>query len=192
MLTIGILAIQGAFIEHEKRLKGLKINTFEIRQLSDLTKDMDGLILPGGESTAMKRLLIDLNMFESLKKRINDGLPTFGICAGLILLAEDIVNEIPHLGLLHISVMRNYYGRQKDSFKTIGKSKNQEIPMTFIRAPKIMSIKKDVIPIAWYNHDIVGVLEGHLLGTTFHPELDRSNVIYEIFIDLIKTNKKTG
>ncbi len=192
MLTIGILAIQGAFIEHEKRLKGLKINTFEIRQLSDLTKEMDGLILPGGESTAMKRLLIDLNMFESLKKRINDGLPTFGICAGLILLAEDIVNEIPHLGLLHISVMRNYYGRQKDSFKTIGKSRNKEIPMTFIRAPKIMSIKKDVTPIARYDSDIVGVLQGHLLGTTFHPELDHSNHIYEIFIDLIKTNKKTG
>lgn len=189
MLTIGILAIQGAFIEHEKRLKGLKINTFEIRQLSDLTKDMDGLILPGGESTAMKHLLVDLGMFESLKRRIIEGLPTFGICAGLILLAEDIMHENPHLGLLHISLARNFYGRQKDSFKTIGDTENQKIPMTFIRAPKIMSIKKDVTPIAWYHGDIVGVKQNHILGTTFHPELDRSNVIYDIFIQMIKDKK---
>lgn len=185
MLTIGILAIQGAFIEHEKRLKGLHVNTFEIRQLSDLTKQMDGLILPGGESTAMKRLLLDLNMFESLKRRINEGLPTFGICAGLILLAEEIVNDSPHLQTLHVSVARNYYGRQKDSFKTKGESINGAIPMTFIRAPKIMSIKKDVTPIAWHQGDIVGVKQNHILGTTFHPELDRSNTMYQIFIDII-------
>ena len=186
MLTIGILAIQGAFIEHENRLKGLKIKTFEIRQLSDLTKEMDGLILPGGESTAMKRLLLDLNMFESLKKRIMNGLPTFGICAGLILLSKEIVSEKPHLELLDIKVARNFYGRQKDSFKDYGQTKNKKIPMTFIRAPKIISIEKNVMPIAWYNDSIVGVKQKHILGTTFHPELDKSNEIYEIFIDMIK------
>jgi 5'-phosphate synthase pdxT subunit len=185
MLNIGILAIQGAFIEHEKRLKRLNIKTFEIRQLSDLTKEMDGLILPGGESTSMKRLLLDLNMLESLKKRIVDGLPTLGICAGLILLAEHIVSENSHLGLLHISVARNFYGRQKNSFKAIGKTEKKDIPMTFIRAPRIMDIKKDVTPIAWYNGDIVGVKQKNILGTTFHPELDNSNIIYHIFIDMI-------
>lgn len=186
MITIGILAIQGAFIEHKKRLNGLKINTFEIRQLSDLTKNMDGLILPGGESTAMKRLLLDLNMLESLKRRIKDGLPTFGICAGLILLAQSIKGESSHLGLLEIDVERNFYGRQKDSFKAPGQSIIGDIPMTFIRAPKIVSLSKNVTPIAWYHHDVVGVRQGNILGTTFHPELDRSNKLYEIFIDMIK------
>ena len=150
---------------------------------------MDALILPGGESTAMRKLLDELQMFKSLKKRIVDGLPTLAVCAGLILLAKDNIGGPTHLGVLDIQVERNAYGRQTASFKATGELKEQPIPMTFIRAPKIVSYGNQVEPLLFYGKDVVGVRSKEILAMTFHPELDHSNAIYHYFIKMIRNKK---
>lgn len=185
MLKIGVLALQGAFIEHRKILETLGVSTFEIRQLKDLNKAFDGLILPGGESTVIGKLLYDLKLFNPVKELITSGLPTFGTCAGLILLAKELLDEDKHhLATMNISVKRNAYGRQlgsfytKENFKYIG-----EIPMTFIRAPYIKSVGENVEIMAVVNDKIVAAKEKNQLVTAFHPELDSSNLVHKYFID---------
>lgn len=145
-MNIGILALQGAFKEHKDILDKLEADSYEIRKKSDLKKRPDGLIIPGGESTVIGKLLNDLDMMEELKNMIENGIPVFGTCAGLILLAKKIENDKRiHLGCMNIEVQRNAYGRQLGSFVTeeefqgIGK-----IPMVFIRAPYIKSIGNNV------------------------------------------------
>ena len=116
---IGVLAVQGAFAEHRQMLAKLGVNTFEIRQLKDLDREFDGLILPGGESTVQGKLLRDLGLFSPLQERIQNGLPTFGTCAGLILLAEKLSNDKnTYFGTLPVTVERNAYERQHDSIYT--------------------------------------------------------------------------
>lgn len=118
-MTVGVLALQGAFIEHEKMLARLGADSFEIRQKSDLDRSFDRLIIPGGESTVMGKLLRELDMMDDIKKLITDGMPVFGTCAGLILLAEKIENDTAvHLGTMSIEACRNAYGRQLGSFYT--------------------------------------------------------------------------
>ena len=136
-MRIGVLALQGAFIEHEKMLSGLGTESFEVRQLKDLSLPMDGLIIPGGESTVQGKLLRDLNMMEPLRNMISSGLPVFGTCAELILLAKNIEGgEAPHIAAMDITAKRNAYGRQLGSFSFSGEfSGLGNIPMTFIRAP---------------------------------------------------------
>ena len=138
-MRIGILALQGAFIEHEKILEKLGVESFEIRQKKDIEGQMDGIIIPGGESTVIGELLRELDILEDLKNMINDGMPVFGTCAGMIILADKIENdEKVHIGTMDITVKRNAYGRQlgsfysEENFDNIGK-----VPMTFIRAPYI-------------------------------------------------------
>ena len=145
-MNIGILAVQGAFIEHEQILQKLGIQSMEIRCREDLKKPFDGLIIPGGESTVQGKLLKELEMFDTIKEMIEDGMPVFGTCAGLILLAKSLENDSrTHLGTMDITAVRNAYGRQLGSFYTeedfadVGK-----IPMTFIRAPYIKAVGKDV------------------------------------------------
>ena len=145
-MNIGILALQGAFKEHKDILDKLEADSYEIRKKSDLKKRPDGLIIPGGESTVIGKLLNDLDMMEELKDMIENGIPVFGTCAGLILLAKKIENDKRiHLGCMNIEVQRNAYGRQLGSFVTeeefqgIGK-----IPMVFIRAPYIKSTGSNV------------------------------------------------
>ncbi|MFZ2201672.1 MAG: pyridoxal 5'-phosphate synthase glutaminase subunit PdxT, partial [Leptotrichiaceae bacterium] len=157
-MKIGVLAIQGAFIEHEKILKSLGVEVFEIRKKSDLQENsMDGLILPGGESTTMGKLLHDLDIFDDLKKLIQDGLPTFGTCAGMIILAKEIENDNRvHFGLMDIKVKRNAYGRQLGSFFTENEFKHVGIvPMTFIRAPYIETVSDNV--------EILSTVDGHIV-----------------------------
>ena len=142
MSRIGILAVQGAFLEHEQVLSRLGVPYFELRQKRDLEESMDGLILPGGESTVMGKLLRELELMEPLRSRILAGLPVFGTCAGLILLAKQLAGgETTHLASMDICAVRNAYGRQLGSFAA-----EQEfgdfgrIPMTFIRAPYISAV----------------------------------------------------
>ena len=138
-MKVAVLALQGAFIEHEKRLEQLGVTCIELRQKSDLDQEFDGLVLPGGESTVQGKLLKELDMFDSLQKRIQEGLPTLATCAGLILLAQNIENQDqPYFSTIPMSVKRNAYGRQLGSFHTLEEVKGKgKVPMTFIRAPYI-------------------------------------------------------
>ena len=186
MHTIGILALQGAFLEHAQMLEGLGAEHFEIRQLSDLEKPMDGLILPGGESTAMGKLMDCLDMLQPLKDLINGGLPVFGTCAGMILLAKDLGDEPRRfLQTMDIRVLRNAYGRQLGSFFTRSTfAEMEDIPMTFIRAPYIEKVTApDVEVMATVDGHIVAARQRNMLATSFHPELNDDWRIHRWFIE---------
>lgn len=187
-MAIGILSLQGAFAEHAIMLDRLGIEHFEIRQLGDLEQTLDGLILSGGESTVMTKLLRDLKLYEPLKQRIQNGLPVFGTCAGLILLAKEVEGGSPCFGTMDISVKRNAYGRQLGSFYTESNCKNiGKIPMTFIRAPYIAKANKDVHVLATVEGHIVAAQQENQLVTAFHPELDDDLSIHRYFIENIVT-----
>ena len=191
-MKIGILALQGAFIEHEKMIEKFGVEVFEIRKKSDLQENrMDGLILPGGESTAMGKLLHDLDMFDDLKRLIQNGLPTFGTCAGLILLAKDIENDAKvHFGLMDIKVKRNAYGRQLGSFFTENEFKHVGIvPMTFIRAPYIESVSDNVEILSIVDGHIVAAKQDNMIVTSYHPELNDDCRVHEFFLKYCKKHK---
>ncbi|OGO78733.1 MAG: glutamine amidotransferase subunit PdxT [Clostridiales bacterium GWB2_37_7] len=185
--TIGVLAVQGAFAEHIDALQKLDVNCIEIRQKSDLTANqIDGIILPGGESTVMGKLLHELNILDDLKRLIIEGLPVFGTCAGMILLAKTIVNDNNvHLGAMDIEVKRNAYGRQLGSFNTYGQFTGiGEVPMTFIRAPYIESVAKNVDILATVDNHIVAAQQDNMLVTSFHPELTSDLRVHSYFLNL--------
>ena len=184
-MVIGVLAVQGAFIEHEKMLEALGAQSFEIRQKKDLDQHMDGLILPGGESTVMGKLLKELDLFEPLKALIEKGLPVFGTCAGMILLADQLSNdEKRHFATLPVTVRRNAYGRQLGSFHARAQMKGVgEIPMTFIRAPFVeQNHGADVL--ATVDGNIVAVRYKNQLATAFHPELDEDPSVHKYFLQM--------
>lgn len=187
-MKIGVIAVQGAFIEHEKMLAELGISSFEIRQNCDLNRSFDGFIIPGGESTVQGKLLKELNLFDALKKLIENGLPVFGTCAGLILLAKTIENErYAYFRTMDITARRNAYGRQLGSFHTTGNFKGiGDIPMTFIRAPYIQSAAKEVEILATVDGKIVAAKQKNQLVTAFHPELDHDLGVHRYFADMIK------
>lgn len=184
-MTVAVLALQGAFIEHEKMLRKLGEDCFEIRQRSDLQRPFDGLILPGGESTVMGKLLHELELFDALKKKIEDGLPVLATCAGLILLAERLENDpAVWFGTLKVTVRRNAFGRQLGSFHTQETMKGiGKIPMTFIRAPVITTISNSVEVLAQTGGQIVAVRQANQLALAFHPELDESLSVHELFLE---------
>ena len=185
-MKIGILAVQGAFIEHKHILDSLGIESFEIRQKKDAMSDFDGLILPGGESTVMNKLLRELDIFETLKKKINSGLPVFGTCAGVILLSKKVKNDnFLCFESADIEVERNAYGRQLGSFLAKEEFNDSEIKMSFIRAPKITKTGKGVEVLAKVNGDIVAARDKKQLMTTFHPELN-TDIVHKYFIEMIK------
>ena len=191
-MKIGVLAIQGAFIEHENILKSLGVEVFEIRKKSDLQENrMDGLILPGGESTTMGKLLHDLDIFDDLKKLIQDGLPTFGTCAGMIILAKEIENDNRvHFGLMDIKVKRKAYGRQLGSFFTENEFKHVGIvPMTFIRAPYIASVYDNVEILSTVDGHIVAAQQDNMIVTSYHPELNEDSRVHEYFLKSCKKYK---
>lgn len=196
-MKIGILAVQGAFIEHKKRLEELGAECFEIRNKSDLIHEIDGLVLPGGESTVQGKLLKELELFDKLQERIKSGLPVLATCAGLILLAENLKNDtVRHFATLPVTVVRNAFGRQLGSFYieqefgTLGK-----VPMTFIRAPVIETVGKNVEILSVVcdsenarenNKKIVAVRFKNQLAMSFHPELNSDNKIYEYFLEMLE------
>lgn len=186
-MKIGILALQGAFAEHAAMLKKLGAESFEIRRLKDLETDFDGLILPGGESTVMNKLLRDLGLFEPLRRRICEGLPVFGTCAGLILLAKDVDGGAPCFSTMDIAAKRNAYGRQLGSFYTeenfegVGK-----IPMTFIRAPYIEKAGGGVQILATVDGKIAAARQQNQLAAAFHPELSDDASVHRYFLQMLK------
>lgn len=186
-MRIGILALQGAFLEHEQRLQQLGADCFEIRQLKDLEQGLDGLVLPGGESTVQRKLLQDLGLLQPLKEQIENGLPVLATCAGLILLAEEIDSgEAPCFGTIPMTAKRNAYGRQLGSFHTVAEVQGiGSVPMTFIRAPYIASVKEPVQVLSVVQGNIVGVQYGNQIALAFHPELDADPRLHAYFLDLV-------
>jgi len=190
-MRIGILALQGAFAEHAKVLEKLGVVSVEIRNLDDFQQhqsDLSGLILPGGESTTMGKLLRDQNMLIPLRGAILNDLPVFGTCAGLILLAKKITSqEESHLATMDIVVERNAYGRQLGSFYTEAECKGVgQIPMTFIRGPIISSVGEGVEVLATVDDQIVAAQEKNMLVTSFHPELTDDVGLHQYFINMCK------
>lgn len=186
-MQIAVLALQGAFIEHEQMLKRLGVSWFEIRQKKDLQRPFDGLIIPGGESTVQGKLMRDLGLFDPIRELILQGLPVYGTCAGLLLLAKHIENdERTHLATMDITAVRNAYGRQLGSFFTLQPYKGMgTIPMTFIRAPYISSVQANTQILAQIGDQIVAAQQGNQLVTAFHPELNEDPSVHRYFIDLV-------
>ncbi len=194
-MRIGVLAVQGAFIEHEKMISSITNRThenlecIEVRQKKDLEK-LNGIILPGGESTVQGKLLKDLDIFNNLKEMIQNGLPTLATCAGLILLAKFLNNDsAKHFATLPITVQRNAYGRQLGSFSdysNVGAIRN--FPLIFIRAPYITEISSDVRILTEINNHIVGVEYKNQIGLAFHPEMTDDTRIHDYFIQKIKAS----
>ena len=189
-MTIAILAMQGAFLEHGQMLDRLDVEHFEIRKKEDLNRPFDGLILPGGESTVMRKLLIELDIFDTLKEKIEKGLPVFGTCAGLILLAGQVEDGVPCFGTMDIRAKRNAYGRQLGSFYTEEEMKDLgQIPMTFIRAPYIAEVYGDAETLALADGKVVAARQENQLATAFHPELNDDTSVHEYFVQMIKESK---
>lgn len=186
-MLIGVLCLQGAFIEHIRMLERLGAQTKEIRQKKDITGvDFDGLVIPGGESTVIGKLLNDLDMMDDIRGFIEKGTPVFGTCAGLILLAKSIANDSHcYLGTMDIVARRNAYGRQLGSFATVAPFDGLgDVPMTFIRAPYIDSVGKAEI-LSVVDGKIVAARQDNQLVTAFHPELTNDTRIHEYFLKII-------
>lgn len=184
-MTVAVLALQGAFLEHEQMLKKLGADYFEIRQKKDLNRSFDALILPGGESTVMRKLLLELDIYDALKEKILSGLPVFGTCAGLILLADEVEAGVPCFSTMNITAKRNAYGRQLGSFHTDAEFDGPgQVPMTFIRAPYIAQAREGVEILAEVDGKIAAARQGRQLVTAFHPELDGDTRIHEYFLNM--------
>ena len=184
-LCVGVLALQGAFREHVAAVTRLGATAREVRQLKDID-GIDALIIPGGESTTMGKLLNEWNMLEPLRQRILDGMPVYGSCAGLILLCREIENsDQPRLGVLDATVRRNAFGRQVDSFETdlnIPEIGADPIPAVFIRAPVITGVGAGVTVLAEVNGQAVAVRQNNILATSFHPELTPDTRMHSYFL----------
>ena len=187
-MRIGVLALQGAFIEHERRVAELGAQVFEIRERRDIDAPFDGLVLPGGESTVQGKLLRELGLFDPLREKIAGGLPTFGTCAGLILLAKAIKDDpTVHFGTLDVTVERNAYGRQLGSFHAEAPfAGGPAIPLSFIRAPKIVAHGPGVEPLVVLDGTPVAVRQANIVASAFHPELDGDSTIHQFFLSLCK------
>ena len=191
MPTIGVLALQGAFNAHARALKQLNVQVREIRLPQDLD-GVDGVVLPGGESTTMSQLLLSSDVFDVLTQRIADGLPTLGTCAGLILLAKRVLDARPDqvsCSVLDVTVRRNGYGRQIDSFEADIVVTGLETPLTavFIRAPIIEEVGSGVEILAMHNGAPVAVASQNVIAASFHPELTSDVRFHELFLHMISS-----
>ena len=191
-MKIGVLSLQGGVIEHINAILSLGYDALEVKNLDQL-KNIDALIIPGGESTTIGKLLRVTGLFNPLKEMIQEGLPVWGTCAGMILLAKDIENEENcHLGVMDITVKRNGYGTQLDSFNTkllIEEVSTSPIDSVFIRAPYITTVNSDDVHIlAKINNDIVAVRQNNMLATSFHPELTTDTSFLKYFIEKVAHN----
>ena len=182
-MRIAVLALQGAFVEHEQILQKLGVETVEIRQMRDWQQPKDGLVLPGGESTVQMRLLKELGLFDPIREAILSGMPVLGTCAGMILLSKR------RLGTMDIEVRRNAYGRQLGSFHTVGSVEGigNDVPMTFIRAPYIERVLSEKVEVlSTVNGHIVAARQDRQLATAFHPELDGDRRIHQMFVEMAR------
>lgn len=188
MVKIGVLALQGAFREHIEALNRVGAEAVDVRYAHQL-EELDGIILPGGESTVMGKLLRLTGIYEPLRKRILDGMPVFGTCAGMILLAKEIDGgETPHLATMNIKVARNAFGRQIDSFskaQVIEGIGDEPIEMVFIRAPYVLESGEGVEVMAQVDGRTVMVRQGNMLAAAFHPELTDNDSILRYFLSFV-------
>ncbi len=192
-MKIGVLALQGAFREHEKMLQQLGADTVLVK----LPKHLDGiagLVIPGGESTTIGKLMREYGLLEPIRAMGQEGLPMFGTCAGMIVLAKEIEGvEEPHLGLMSVRVNRNSFGRQRESFEAdlempaVG---DEPYPAVFIRAPHVTQVGAGVDVLAKYDDRIVAAREGNFLALSFHPELTDDPRIHKYFLSMVEEAKK--
>jgi len=191
-LKIGVLTLQGGFDKHIESLVKLGVEAVKIREAAELDS-IDGLVIPGGESTTIIRLLKNFNIYNILRDKIAGGLPVFGTCAGMILLSEGITShsEQETLKLMGYKVSRNDYGRQIDSFDAELEIKGLEetpVPAVFIRAPRITEISDSVEILAEYDGSPVMVREKNMLAASFHPELTGDTRVHSLFLSMIQKN----
>ena len=199
--TIGVLALQGAFVEHIHLLRGLGVTAIAVRKPEQLV-DLDGLIIPGGESTTMGLIAERWGLVEPLRQWVHRGRPTWGTCAGMILLAERAMGQKqggqPLLGGLHVTVNRNYFGRQTNSFETlltVPQFGDPPFPAVFIRAPAITEVGAGIdvlatLPTATGEVVIVALRQGPILATAFHPELTHDPRWHQLFIAIAQRNSQ--
>ena len=178
-MKVGVLALQGSFLNHCKSLELCNFNYVLVKRIEDLD-NIDSLIIPGGESTSMKVIQSEQNLFNEVDKVIKKGLPTLTTCAGTILLAKDVIDGETCIPNLDIQIQRNAYGRQNQSFEGDVKFLNNSDIYCFIRAPKILNIlSENVKPIAFHNDEVVGVQQHNVVGLTYHPELTNDTFYIE-------------
>jgi pyridoxal 5'-phosphate synthase pdxT subunit len=192
-MKIGVLAVQGAFREHERILKNLGCETVLVKRKEHL-EGLEGLVFPGGESTSMGRLMREYDLINPIRDMAQEGVPMFGTCAGMIIMANRITGgEESHLGIMDVEVNRNSFGRQVDSFETdldmpaVGEN---PFPAVFIRAPHIREVGKETGVLAKYEDRVVAVQQGNMMATSFHPELTEDNRIHAYFLDLVRKQSK--
>ena len=187
-MKIGVLALQGAFREHKQMFERCGADTVEVRKAAQLD-DLDGLAIPGGESTTIGKLAAEWGLLEKIKARAAAGMGIYGTCAGMILLAKDIVgSDQPRLGLMDTVVQRNAYGRQRESFEAdlaVAELGDKPVRAVFIRAPYIVSAGPAVKVLAAVNGRIVLARQGRLLASAFHPELTADDRIHRYFLSLL-------
>lgn len=190
-MKVGVLALQGAFREHRHALEKLGVEVVEVRKIEHL-EGLAGLIIPGGESTTIGKLLVDFGLLDEIKAKAQAGFPIFGTCAGLILLSKEIAAmKQPTLGLMNMSAKRNAFGRQVDSFEidlAVKGIEGNPIRAVFIRAPYVETVSSDVEVLATYQDKIVLVQQGNLLAAAFHPELTDDCRLHQYFIDICKSH----
>ena len=187
-MKIGVLALQGAVREHVNSIEACGAEVILVKRTEHLV-GIDGLILPGGESTTMRRLLDLYGMMEPLRAFAKAGHPMFGTCAGLILLADSIVGyDQPHIGVMNVKVERNSFGRQVDSFEAPLSIKGvaEDFPAVFIRAPHITEIGPEIDVLCEHNGRIVMAQQGQFLGCSFHPELTEDHRVTAYFVQQVE------
>lgn len=189
-MNIGILGFQGGIIEHKQLLEKIGCKVTLVLYREDL-ENIDGIILPGGESTTISKLLNLTGMMTPLRDKINNGLPVWGTCAGMILLAKTLANDskVDGIKVMDITVRRNAYGTQLDSFNTkvvIPKVSNKEIPLVFIRAPFIEAVSENVDVLCELNGNIVAARQNNMLASSFHPELTGDVEFHKYFVEMCK------
>lgn len=188
-MKVGVLALQGAFREHIYALEAMDVAAVAIRK-PDQLEELSGLIIPGGESTAIAKLMESYGFYEPLARRHDEGMAVWGTCAGAILVAKEVIDAVPgqrSLALMDICIRRNAYGRQLDSFESDLRFAHLDEPFrgVFIRAPWIESVGEGVEVLAEHDRHIVAARQGRLLATTFHPELTGDPAIHRFFIEQV-------
>jgi len=187
-MKIGVLALQGAFREHCWMLERSGVTAVEIRKPAQLD-EVAGLIIPGGESTTIGKLMVQWGLMEKIQIRARQGMAIYGTCAGMIMLAKDIIgSDQPRLGLMDVAVQRNGFGRQRESFEAtmlVPAFGSEPVCAVFIRAPYIEKAGENVEVLAIVNHKIVIARQGKLLVTAFHPELTDDDRIHKYFISMV-------
>lgn len=191
MKRVGVLALQGDVREHAAALADAGAEPVPVKRAAELAS-LDGIVVPGGESTTIGKLLTIFDLLDPLRAAIRDGLPAYGSCAGMILLADDVLDGVPGqptIGGLDVTVRRNAFGRQVDSFETdlaVAGLEGPPLPAVFIRAPWVERVGEGVTVLATIGDHPVAVRQGHLLATSFHPELTPDRRMHEMFVAMLR------